>query len=100
VGEAALQWVSREHFRVELAEGQLQLVPLSSNSLWLARGGQQVEARRGHTPLPLASGDRVLLYTGASDGTPEGPGCRGTLHWTLVAAAAPGARAKGALGSP
>lgn len=33
--------------------------------------------------VEVDAGDRILLYTGAHDGTPDGPGSVGQLIWTL-----------------
>jgi len=96
--ESLLQWVSREHFRLEPLDGGYRLVPLSGNNMWLAREGQRTEVTRDRGPIELLPGDAVLLYTGAADGTPDGPGAAGTLQWTLWAAARD-ATATGAAGS-
>ena len=33
--------------------------------------------------VDVDAGDRILLYTGARDGTPDGPGSVGQLIWTV-----------------
>jgi len=33
--------------------------------------------------VPLAGGDTILLYTGARDNSPDGPGSAGTLFWNF-----------------
>ncbi len=33
--------------------------------------------------VDVDAGDRILLYTGARDGTPDGPGSVGQLIWTI-----------------
>eukprot|EP00928_Gymnodinium_smaydae_P025747 TRINITY_DN20416_c0_g1_i2.p1 TRINITY_DN20416_c0_g1~~TRINITY_DN20416_c0_g1_i2.p1 ORF type:complete len:311 (+),score=54.41 TRINITY_DN20416_c0_g1_i2:503-1435(+) len=83
--EGVLQYVSREHFRVEpgARPGSFQLRVLSSNPVWLARSGRRTEIEKGDAPVPLADNDAVLLFTGAEDCTADGPGCKGVLHWTF-----------------
>lgn len=82
--EGVTQFISREHFRVErgYASGSYCLVLVSSNPLWLMKGGVRVEATKGD-PLPLATGDLIILYTGSNDLTPGGAGSKGTLHFTF-----------------
>jgi len=107
-------YVSREHFCVEWIEpkdsnslGCGRLTALGSNSIWIRRGnacgggarsetGDATMLSRGQPPIDLYSGDAVLLFTGASDNTPDGPGCLGILRWVfydaLDAAAVTGPR--------
>lgn len=91
--EEVQTFVSREHFRIEeLASGgaatafpqkkMLRLTALSSNPIWMSRSGQ-VQQLSKEDFVEVDSGDRILLYTGARDGTPDGPGSVGQLIWTL-----------------
>eukprot|EP00933_Yihiella_yeosuensis_P007737 TRINITY_DN11289_c0_g1_i1.p1 TRINITY_DN11289_c0_g1~~TRINITY_DN11289_c0_g1_i1.p1 ORF type:complete len:382 (+),score=59.54 TRINITY_DN11289_c0_g1_i1:126-1148(+) len=59
------------------------LTALSGNPMWRVRGQECIEVRRDSPSLRLAMGDRLFLFTGASDGTPDGPGSRGSLYWTF-----------------
>jgi len=85
--DGVLQYVSREHFRVDFAPGPggYRVEALGSNPVWLrhSRDMTQAQLRKGQPPLALHDGDSVLLFTGASDNTPDGPGCSGTLYWTF-----------------
>ncbi|CAE8598055.1 unnamed protein product [Polarella glacialis] len=85
--DGSFQWVSREHFRLDISSdgGPFLLTALSSNPLWRQRGVERTKACKGSAPLPLLVGDTVLLYTGAPDGSPDGPGCQGFLYWSLLA---------------
>eukprot|EP00930_Biecheleria_cincta_P095542 TRINITY_DN87498_c0_g1_i1.p1 TRINITY_DN87498_c0_g1~~TRINITY_DN87498_c0_g1_i1.p1 ORF type:complete len:817 (-),score=130.92 TRINITY_DN87498_c0_g1_i1:74-2524(-) len=92
LSDVALQWVSREHFRLEVStsgSGTEQLVfaltPLSSNPMWLQRGADCTKVSRGCCAVPLVVGDRILLFTGARDGSHAGLGNCGSLFWNLVA---------------
>ena len=86
LNEEALAWVSREHFRVEAeatgATATFTLVALSSNPMWRQRA-EELLAMEKHDTLPVERGDRIWLYTGASDGQPSGPGHKGTIVWTF-----------------
>eukprot|EP00931_Biecheleriopsis_adriatica_P030789 TRINITY_DN18106_c0_g2_i1.p1 TRINITY_DN18106_c0_g2~~TRINITY_DN18106_c0_g2_i1.p1 ORF type:complete len:708 (-),score=174.86 TRINITY_DN18106_c0_g2_i1:55-2007(-) len=105
LAEAALTFVSREHFRVEESESSMVsmgqdpfmasafpspaadlrpccLVALSQNPIWRQRGNDIVQLGQQES-LPLEPGDRILLFTGASDGTPNGPGNAGSIAWTF-----------------
>lgn len=80
--ESMIQWVSREHFRLELHGSIYTLTPLSANPMWLTRGGQcnQLASKMA---VEVRDNDVLQLFTGAIDGTPEGPGSGGSLHWTF-----------------
>lgn len=91
--EEVQTFVSREHFRVEeLASGgaatafpqkkTLRLTALSSNPIWMSRSGQ-VQQLSKEDFVEVDAGDCILLYTGARDGTPNGPGSVGELIWTV-----------------
>lgn len=91
--EEVQTFVSREHFRIEeLASGggatafpqkkTLRLTALSSNPIWMSRSGQ-VQQLSKEDFVEVDAGDRILLYTGARDGTPDGPGSVGQLIWTV-----------------
>jgi len=87
IKDSMLQWVSREHFRVEPADGAYRLTPLSVNPMWLVRGGQVKEVLRERGPVELRPRDALLLFTGAAGEQPAGPGASGTLQWTCRTAA-------------
>merc|ERR1712187_1068334 len=53
------------------------------NPMWRLRRGKLAEAEKGETPLPLKYGDVIVIFTGAEDCTPDGPGNLGTLLWTF-----------------
>jgi len=80
--EGVLQFLSREHFKIEPAtqSGQFQFVPLGANPMWRIRSGVRADATKGQPSL-LEPGDRILLFTGASDRTPDGPGSQGSLFF-------------------
>eukprot|EP00438_Fugacium_kawagutii_P036747 Skav205303 [mRNA] locus=scaffold3444:14018:18688:+ [translate_table: standard] len=85
LNEEALAWVSREHFRVHQLNGscqQFSLLAMSSNPMWRQRAEELLPMEK-HDSLPLEPGDRIWLYTGASDGQPSGPGHKGTIAWTF-----------------
>lgn len=83
LADAALTWVSREHFRVEESNaGPCVLSVISNNPIWRRRGADMVILRKQDT-CTLEHGDQVLLYTGASDGQPEGPGNKGSIVWVF-----------------
>ncbi|CAK9010820.1 unnamed protein product [Durusdinium trenchii] len=86
-------FVSREHFKVEeLRHGPaasafpqkpaLWLTALSSNPIWMQRHGQLRQLSKEDS-VEVDAGDQILLYTGASDGSPDGSGCAGTVLWTV-----------------
>ncbi|CAE7303436.1 unnamed protein product [Symbiodinium sp. CCMP2592] len=52
------------------------------NPVWVSHGGEKKKMAQKET-AELEPGDRILLYTGASDGTPDGPGSRGTVAWIV-----------------
>jgi len=60
---------------------------LTSNPVWHVRGGRRTVLLKGHGLTLLASGDTLLIYTGATDGTPDGPDSLGTLRWTFLGSA-------------
>merc|ERR1711908_218672 len=74
-----VKYVSREHFRVERSGMCWQVVGLSSNPIWRSRNGKRDETCKGEASLDLANGDSILLFTGADDCTPDGPGSVGLL---------------------
>lgn len=78
---ALRQYLSRDHFRVEAGREGWQMVPLSSNPLWRRGRGRSTETGVGQTPLRLADGDEIVLFTGAHDCTADGPGSIGSLFW-------------------
>jgi len=94
--EEVQTFVSREHFRVEELEEhgsavntsafpqkkRLRLTALSSNPIWMSRAGQLHQLSKEES-VDVDAGDRILLYTGARDGTPDGPGSVGQLIWTV-----------------
>lgn len=84
VRNEVMQFLSRDHFRVEPSggRGQYQFAPLSSNPMWIVRAGERLAAKKGQA-IPLQPGDAILLYTGASDCTADGPGNNGTLYWNF-----------------
>merc|ERR1711904_409704 len=65
-----LQFVSREHFKIEKHSGKWNLHALSPNPMWRLRGSSITEVQKGQL-MPLADGDDILLFTGATDLTPE-----------------------------
>lgn len=82
------QLVSRDHFRIERHgdTGLCRLIALSQNPIWLERpGGSRQQLLLGQ-PLSLAAGDRILLFTGTRDLSPQGP--PGSLCWTFSGASA------------
>merc|ERR1712113_645193 len=66
-----------------MGSGTYSLEALSSNPMWRVRAGAKAEIEKGDPPIPLVSGDVILLFTGAEDCTPDGPGNLGTLFWTF-----------------
>ncbi|CAE7888813.1 unnamed protein product, partial [Symbiodinium sp. KB8] len=74
--EEVQNFVSREHFRVEeMREDRvtpfplratLKLTQLSPNPVWLSHGGEKKKMVQKET-AEVETGDRILLYTGASD---------------------------------
>jgi len=82
-GQELRQYLSRDHFRIDWGREGCRLVPLSSNPIWRLRGGRMVEAIVGQPPSSLVDGDELLLFTGASDCTPDGPGNLGLLSWSF-----------------
>jgi len=82
--DGVMQFISREHFRIESVEELYQLTPLSANLMWLLRGGVCTEVRKGQPPVVLAHNDKILLFTGATDATPDGMGSKGTLWWRFA----------------
>ena len=56
----------------------ITLVALSSNPMWRQRAEELLTMEK-HDTLPLERGDRIWLYTGASDGQPSGPGHKAPL---------------------
>lgn len=82
------EYMSRDHFRVERCpDGSCLLVALSSNPIWRLHAGKLTELSRGDPALPLVCGDAVVLFTGAEDCTPDGPGNLGSCRWIFRAAA-------------
>ncbi|CAE8591081.1 unnamed protein product [Polarella glacialis] len=78
------EYLSRDHFRIDRdRDGYFSLVALSSNPIWRARNGQRRELERGDQPLSIIHGDAILLFTGATDCTPDGPENLGSLKWTF-----------------
>lgn len=79
---AVLKYVSREHFRVEVAKGgsSLLLTKLTSNPLWHLRA-KSIEKVKTE-PVLVRDGDEILLYTGAPDFAPGGRA--GTLCWKVL----------------
>merc|ERR1719247_1403837 len=55
-------------------------MPLSANPMWRVRKGERTSAAKGCSMF-LEPGDVILLFTGASDCTPDGPGSQGTLFF-------------------
>ncbi|CAJ1430830.1 unnamed protein product [Effrenium voratum] len=91
--EEVQTFVSREHFRVEEQRQAvnavfpqkplLRLTALSANPIWLQRAGQLQQLSKEDEAVDVDVGDCILLYTGASNGLPEGPGSAGSLLWTV-----------------
>lgn len=82
--EGVLKFVSRDHFRITRgADCCYRLERLTGNPLWRVRPGERLEVKKDQAALPLAGGDIILLYTGAKDNTPDGPGSKGTLFWNF-----------------
>lgn len=82
------EYMSREHFRIscQLAPAPARFVLASltgGNTMWRGRGGKLQPLEKGDPPLQLLHGDEILLYTGAQDGTPDGPGSLGILKWVF-----------------
>eukprot|EP00811_Abedinium_folium_P035618 NODE_8396_length_1498_cov_7.350839.p1 GENE.NODE_8396_length_1498_cov_7.350839~~NODE_8396_length_1498_cov_7.350839.p1 ORF type:complete len:454 (-),score=166.53 NODE_8396_length_1498_cov_7.350839:136-1329(-) len=77
-----VEYISREHFRVEYwpSEDNHRIVALGSNPIWVVHVGQRTEVT---DPTILEHCDMILLFTGATDCTPDGPGSLGTLHWSF-----------------
>jgi hypothetical protein len=81
VRDGVMQYLSREHFKIERAEaGHYILMPLSANPMWRVRNGERTSAVKGCSMF-LEPGDAILLFTGAPDCTPDGPGSKGTLFF-------------------
>jgi len=80
---ALRQYLSRDHFRIECGGEGCRLVPLSSNPMWRQSGGRLEETEVGKPALRLRDGDEILLFTGADDCTPDGPGNLGLLRWVF-----------------
>mmetsp|Transcript_78780 Transcript_78780/g.124306 ORF Transcript_78780/g.124306 Transcript_78780/m.124306 type:complete len:436 (-) Transcript_78780:106-1413(-) len=79
------EYLSRDHFHIlREKDGRYNLVALSSNPIWRDRRGQRVELEKGDAPVSLSHGDEILLFTGASDCTPDGPENLGTLKWRFI----------------
>ena len=78
------EYLSRDHFHILRENGRYNLVALSSNPIWRDRNGQRVELEKGDAPVSLAHGDEILLFTGATDCTPDGPENLGTLKWRFI----------------
>lgn len=83
LSDDVVQFVSREHFHIQNDSGTFFLVPLSGNPMWRRRHGERIEAKKGEPPMLLEDGDEVVLFTGATDRTPDGAGSRGSLQWTF-----------------
>jgi hypothetical protein len=84
VRDEILRLISREHFRiVRCPDSTYRLEKLTNNSMWRVRPGERVTVRKGGDLLPLAGGDIILLFSGAADGTPDGPGSLGTLFFNF-----------------
>jgi len=78
-----LKLISRDHFRITCGVDRCYCVErLTGNPMWRVRPGERVDLRRG-VPIPIAGGDIILLYSGARDGQPDGPGSLGTLFWNF-----------------
>lgn len=76
------QYLSRDHFRIECGRDYAcRLVPLSSNPIWRLHAGELREAIKGEPAMRLVHGDEIMLFTGADDCTPDGPGNLGLLRW-------------------
>jgi hypothetical protein len=83
-------YISREHFRIDRCQlGACSVISLSGNPLWRVRGMEKTKLMRDEPALPLASGDALLLFTGARDGTPDGPGSFGLLYFRFHQASRP-----------
>lgn len=84
IRDELLKFISRDHFRiVRCPDSTYRLERLTGNSMWRVRPGERVPLRKGCDPLPLAGGDIILLYSGATDNTPDGPGNLGTLFFNF-----------------
>ncbi|CAE7875055.1 Otud3 [Symbiodinium sp. KB8] len=82
--EGVLGYISRDHFSIRCSrDGAFSLVPLSQNPIWLSRRGRLQRLMVGDAPPRLEDGDAVLLFTGAEDLSPEGPGSFGSLRWVF-----------------
>lgn len=83
-----VQYISRDHFRVERCSdtGEWRLRAMTANPIWHVRAGERFQMTTETPPLKLSDGDSVLLFTGASDKTPDGPGNLGSLRWIFRAA--------------
>lgn len=80
--EELQQYLSRDHFRIDLGlDGLCKLVAISNNPIWRNRCGKRTEAVVGDPPLTLVNGDAIQLFTGADDCTATGPGNLGSLLW-------------------
>lgn len=75
------QYVSREHFRVSVQGEGYTVEALSANPMWRVRNGERVPLSKG--VRSLLNADALLFFTGAADGTPDGPGSIGTICWTF-----------------
>lgn len=86
--DSVSSWVSRDHFQISpiKEDGGLSVTVLSSNPMWHVRGSRRFLLQAG-IPVALASGDTLLLYTGALNGEPDGPDGFGTLQWTFLGGA-------------
>ena len=99
--------MSREHFTVTKSGNSFKLLAVSSNPMWRQHGDELLELKKQELKQfstcgvgfqdsaslvdgPKSSkilatkehGDRIWLYTGASDGQPAGPGHKGTIAST------------------
>merc|ERR1712137_926465 len=83
IHEDVQQYLSRKHFCIERTMEGWCVSRTSANPMWRIHCGVRTEVTS--TSL-LADGDRITLFTGAIDGTLDGPGSLGTLYWDFSCA--------------
>jgi len=84
LGATAASFVSREHFRIRAEAGAAYFELRSPKPAWHARGDARTELWRGHPPVALEADDVLLLYTGAAEGSCDGPAGAGVVGWTFL----------------
>jgi len=79
--EDVSHFIGRQHFRVERTWNKTwSIIPNERYVMWRSHNGKCTQITG---VSQLEHGDSILIFTGACDGTPDGPGSLGTLHWTF-----------------